>query len=178
MEPGDPDNNFFVPKQEEATKREDDSSFNEVRMENHLSGMKDNLESVTGNDWAELRTLLKGGNLTDEEEQAIEETIRMVQTMRSSSSDEPQKANLGRFAKMSKIIDVATARRFLKGHIVPFHSTDKIGLICSAVEHLHEILALISNKYDVQEATNLSGQVINGKELEEAIERGKSLNIS
>lgn len=154
------------------------SSENKVRLEGHLSGMEGNLETISGNDWAEFRSLLKNEKLTEEQEQAIETTISMIQTMRTLRSEEDKKGILERFAKTSKIIDVAVARKFFRGHIVPFHSMDKIGLICSATSHLHDSLALVSNKYDVHEAAQLSGEVISDTELEEAIARGKTLKIS
>lgn len=153
-------------------------SANRVDVENRLSGMASNLESVTGNDWAEFRSLAEGLNMTDEEEQAVNATISIMQSMRPTSSLEKRNESLQSFARTSKIIEVATATKvFERLPYAQWELSDPKTLIRSAASHLREALGLISNKYDVQEAVQIGGKGMSQKEFDEAMERGKKLNI-
>ncbi len=153
-------------------------SSDKVMLENQLSGMTYNLKEVSGEDWAKFRSLVGGLVMSDEETQAVETTISMVQSMRPEFSDERRNLALQSYARTSKIIDVATANKvFEKLSNHQDGSKNKISDIRSATTYLMEALALISNKYDVQEAVERRGLIISKEETQEAIERGKGINI-
>ena len=102
----------------------------------------------------------------------------MLLTMRSAGSNEKRVENLKRFAKSSKILDVAIANRVSKESINPFHGLDQVSMITSAVGNLYNALTFVSNKYDKQEASQLSGLAISKEEDAEIIARGKKLCIT
>lgn len=151
------------------------NSSDKVMLENQISGMSYNLKGVSGEDWAKFRALAGGLDMTDEETQAVETTISMVQSMRPEFSEERRSSSLQSFARTSKIIDVATANKVFDR--LPRINEDKIQSIRSATTGLMEALSFISNKYDVQEAVERRGLIISKDEVQEATERGKGLNI-
>lgn len=151
-------------------------SLERVMLETQLSGMASNLESVTGNDWAEFRSLVKILDMTDEEAQAAEETIVMLQSMRSEYSEERRRAALESLARRSKIIDVAIALKTFDR--LPRETTQgKSDAIREGATRLMEALSYISNEQDVKESVERRGLIIPKDEMQEAIERGKQLNI-
>lgn len=153
-------------------------SGGKIMLENHLAGMAFNLKSVSGEDWAKFRSLVSNLDMTDEETQAAEETIQMVQSMRPEFSVERRNKGLQSFAKKSKIIDVAIALKVFDR--LPHHKwevTGSMSCIRSAATYLMEALALISNRYHVEEALKLQGHGISEDEHNEIIERGKHINI-
>jgi hypothetical protein len=140
--------------------------------------MASNLESVKGEDWAKFRSLLEALDLDDEETQAVGETILAVQSMRPEFSVEKRNEALHRQARMSKIIDVAIALKVFDR--LPHHqwaTEDGMTGIRSAATRLMEALALVSNKYEVEEAVQRRGLIISNDEAKEAIERGRQVNV-
>lgn len=148
-----------------------------VRLEDQISGMASHLETVSGNDWAEFRSLVNDLDMTDEETQAVGETIAMLQSMRPEFSDERRKATLESLARRSKIIEVATAQKVFDR--LPDHNWDdnKKSLILSTATRLMEALSYVSSEQDTAEAVERRGLIISKDEVQEAIERGKNLNI-
>ena len=153
-------------------------SENMARLKTILSSLVSNLETVTGNDLAEFRSSLSGLNMTDEEAQSVEAAISILLMMRTPRSAEDKKLILERFAKTSKVIDVAIANKVFKRLSYDKTSLEnKTNLLLSASGWLLDAISIVSNKYDVQEAVAISGAVISGKELEEAIARAKTITI-
>ncbi len=143
-----------------------------------ISGMADNLKSVNGNDWAEFRSLVKTLDITEEEAQAAEETIVMLQSMRPEFSEERRRATLDSLAKRSKIIEVAIAKKvFDRLPHQKWAIEDNKTWIRSAATGLLDALSYISSETDVKEGLEQGGMTIGKDEEQEIIERGKRLNI-
>lgn len=151
-------------------------SLRRVEFENQLSGMTHHLESLNGNDWAEFRSLVGTLDMTDEEAQAVDEVITMLLAMRPEFSEERRKASLQSFARRSKIIDVAIASKTFDR--LPRETTQgKVDGIRSATTSLMEALSHLSSEQDVKESVERRGLIISRDEVQEAVERGKRLNI-
>lgn len=143
-----------------------------------ISGMADNLKSVNGNDWAEFRSLVKTLDITEEEAQAAEETIVILQSMRPEFSEERRRATLDSLAKRSKIIEVAIAKKvFDRLPHQKWAIEDNKTWIRSAATGLLDALSYISSETDVKEGLEQGGMTIGKDEEQEIIERGKRLNI-
>ena len=143
-----------------------------------ISGMADNLKSVNGNDWAEFRSLVKTLDITEEEAQAAEETIVILQSMRPEFSEERRRATLDSLAKRSKIIEVAIAKKvFDRLPHQKWAIEDNKTSIRSAATRLLDALSYISSETDVKEGLEQGGMTMGKDEEQEIIERGKRLNI-
>ena len=149
-----------------------------LRMEGYISRLKEILDPLTGEDWAEIKavpTQVEG--VTEEEEQAVYSAIEMLLSIRSASNNEKIVENLKRFARTSKILDVAVAVNFYRRKTLS-HLTKHTGVITEATIGLYKALGEVSSPADVREAAQLTGEVINEEELDQAIERARNLNIT
>ncbi len=151
-------------------------SLKRVEFEKQLSGMASNMESLSGHDWAEFRSLIRTLEMTDEESQAVDEVITMLQAMRPEFSEERRRTSLESFARRSKVIDVAIALKTFD-RLSGTKTQGKVDDISDAATRLMEALSYVSDEQDVKESVERRGLIIPKGEVEEAIERGKRLNI-
>ncbi len=150
-------------------------NFKEVKAQESISRMRLNLEDIKGPDWAKFKLLLDNKKMTDEQRQAVAETISSLQAaMNVGDIDE----RLALFARAGKIVNVAVANSFFKAHIIPVNNDEKILAICQATHYLYEALGNLSNKHFVQEALELTGEAMTPEQMEETRKRLMKLKVS
>lgn len=144
-------------------------SFDKASLENRINYANSSLQELKAGDWGELKAALQKTNLNEEEESAVQDTISILQALRSL---EDKESVVKRAA--TKITEISLANKVFNAI---FRHTPSSPILNASV-NLYEATAYFASEEDKKESLKHLPGVMSEEEFQAAKERAAKVKVS